>query len=348
MTIIAYRGKKRITYSYRFWFRGQLFKRTLGTQKAMAVEAEKRHRQDLERAVFESTWGPLMPHLTPWKDAVEMFVTAKSAKRSLDWDRRRLRWWGEWLEGQELHYLQEITPEILDRAMLTLARTGKSPATVQRYLAVLSTLCNLGIKRRLLKENPVAAIDWPKARPPDYRIPTPEELHRLIAACDTVLKPIVLTAIYTGLRRGDILRLTAEDLKQRQGWIRGEGSKPGRTAWLPVAKPLQEALDRLGVISGPLFRNPDGSPLRTFHFYRWEIARTKAGLPWLRFHDLRHSCGELLSAAGVPQRAIQAWLGHSTGKMTERYTRPQDAGLELAAKTLTRQMRRTKKRPTNS
>ena len=75
-------------------------------------------------------------------------------------------------------------------------------------------------------------------------------------------------------------------------------------------------------VSGPLFRWPSGRPMTRFPRKAWERARTAADLPWLRFHALRHCAGTVLAEAGVHQRLIQKYLGHSSGTMTERYTEP--------------------------
>jgi len=101
-----------------------------------------------------------------------------------------------------------------------------------------------------------------------------------------------------------------------------------------VAAPLARLIKELGVLAGPLFRGPRGDPLRRFPRERWVSARSAAALPWLTFHGLRHTVGTVLSEAGVPQRVIQAWLAHSSGQVTELYTRPQEAGLQDAAEAL--------------
>lgn len=341
VTLLIYQGKKRTTYGFRLWYRGVLYKRMVGHSKALAVEAEKRMRASLELASFESAWGPLKPELTPWADAVKRYGEAKAQKTSLRWDQRRLRWWGEFLAGEGVHYVQEITPEHIDRGKQVLFRLNKKPVTVGKYLAVLGSLCTLAVRKwKLLKENPLAQVDLPKVRPVDYRIATPEEIHRLVVVADPILRPLIIAAIYTGLREGDVLRLTAEDFRIKPGWVAGYGSKGGRPVWLPVAPPLRRLVDSLAVVSGRLFRNVNGTPIAKFPYRRWAVCRTAAGVPWLRFHDLRHAVGSMLAEAGVPQRHIQAWLGHSTLRMSERYTRVTDGALLEASKRLTARLTR--------
>jgi len=339
MTLITYKGPRGTTYGFRYWYRGRLYKQMVGRSKDLAKEAEKRERRKVEQHAFERRWGSLQPRLTPWAEAVEKYLAAKGDKRSLPHDRWRLAWWTGFLPTRKVHTLQDLDPEDVDAAKGALAAAGKSPATIQRYLAVLKTLCQLAVRRwNLLERNPVLAVDWPKARPPDYRILTPAECQRLLEAADPILRPMIVTALYTGLRKGDILRLTAEDFQARPGWIRGYGGKAGRPVWLPVLKPLQASLDSLGVISGPLWRTEAGERRHAFPETNWKAARERAKLPWVRFHDLRHATGSMLADAGVPQRHIQEFLGHSSGKITERYTRPSESGLEAAGRKLAKRM----------
>jgi integrase len=68
----------------------------------------------------------------------------------------------------------------------------------------------------------------------------------------------------------------------------------------------------------------------------WERARTAAGLPELRFHDLRRLVGTVLHESGMPLRAVQAFLGHAKATTTEIYTDPTDPALLEAALILER------------
>lgn len=333
-----HRGRPIQTYGFRFWYKGRLHKRFFKSRE-LAVEAEKRERARLELAAWEGVYGSFNPRLTTVEDAVKRYLDAKARKRSLYADRIRLTWWQEFFKRRGVNYLQEISPEHLDLARNELTALNRKTATVERYLAVLRTLFNLAIRRwGVLRKNPTEAIDWPKSRPPDYPIPTVEEIRRLIDTADEIVRPLVIVAAYTGLREGDVIRLTAEDLRIRPGWIKGYGSKGGKPVWLPVMEELKTALESRGVIAGRLFRWPDGRPFSRFPRGRWDKCKGLAGLPEVRFHDLRHAVGTMLSEAGVPPRTIMEYLGHSHLRVTERYTRPQEAGLEHAAKTIAKRL----------
>jgi integrase len=318
----------------------------------------------------------LTPKPAKWEDAVARYTQAKADKMDLlEHDLPRLEWWGAFFAREGIHHLQAITPDVIDRgkaalrAGLSLPKRKKreprssttlqqgprrTPATTQRYLAVLRHLFQLAVRRwQLLDRNPVLAIDWPKA--PDYsaRILARAERQRLLGAAKPFLQKLILIALYTGLRQGSILRLEAEDYR-REAEVLRVIQKGGRALRLPMTPPLRDVLDSLGVAEGRLFRWPDGRIMHRFPRKAWVRACINAGLyaekpdarrpgktrkvPAVRFHDLRHCTGTVLAEAGVPQRIIQDILGHSSGRMTERYTRPRRPAVRRAMLEATRRM----------
>ena len=159
-------------------------------------------------------------------------------------------------ETEGIQYLQAVTPDAIDRAKLKLKKAGRTPATVQRYLAVLRHLCQLAIRRwRILSHNPVFAVDWPRAKPFNARIPSRAERQRLLSAAEAFLQPLILVGMYTGLRKGSILRLAAEDYRREPEVLRVI-QKGGRELKLPMTPPLRNVLDNLRVANGPLFHWP--------------------------------------------------------------------------------------------
>ncbi len=112
------------------------------------------------------------------------------------------------------------------------------------------------------------------------------------------LKPIIITALDTGMRRGEMLALTWADVDARPGWLRlrGETTKSGKTRWVPVATTrLQAVLDFLRLDAAgnekpndaAVFSNEVGEPIRYFQT-AWLAAKRRAGVTDLKWHDLRH------------------------------------------------------------
>lgn len=352
MSIIKYCGPRGMTYGYRFTFRGRQHLAMIGPTEQMAKDAERKERARLALASYEGAWGPLRPRRTPVAEAVERFLEAKKHKRSLDMDRSRLRWWAAFLEDRGIHYLQELDPDSVMAGRHQLAKDGRKDGTVYQYMAVLRTLGNVAVRRwRLLRENPLLAVDWPRPQPKDVRLPTAAEFRLLLKKADPLLRPIILTAVYTGMREGAVIRLQAEDRLYRKGWLRGSEEKGDKTVWIFETPELARILDGQRVMHGSLFRWEDGRPMTRFPRKRWNKARMAAGIPWFDFHGLRHMAGHLLAEDEVPVRTIQRMLGHASAAVTERYTQGLTRTLAKGSQKLARRIevyRNLVRRPRNS
>jgi integrase len=142
----------------------------------------------------------------------------------------------------------------------------------------------------------------------------------------------------TGLRQGELLAVRWRDvdwlagrLRVRRSYVRGEFGTPKSrrgTRSVPLADRVAGALEahfRASVYSGDddlVFAHPQlGSPLdRSKVLKRFKAAADRAGIrDAVRFHDLRHTFGTRMAAAGVPMRTLQEWLGHRDFKTTLIY-----------------------------
>lgn len=138
------------------------------------------------------------------------------------------------------------------------------------------------------------------------------------------LTPIVLLALNTGLRRGELLGLTWRDadLAHAQVTVRGSTAKTGLTRHVPLNS---EAIDVLTAwrpaeceASAPVFPGPDGGPMFSLKTAWLKIAKA-ATVQAFTFHDLRHTFASKLVQAGVDLNTVRELLGHSDIKMTLRY-----------------------------
>jgi len=157
---------------------------------------------------------------------------------------------------------------------------------------------------------------------------------------------LVRVAAYAGLRRGELVALRWRDVdfarrklvvrRAVSGDVEVSSTKSRRAREVPLPDQAAGALDRLSqrgdffspddyVFVNRLGRRLDGSALRR----RVERARDAAGLPPLRFHDLRHTYGSQLVAGGIDLASVKAAMGHSRITTTERYLHARSAS-ELA------------------
>jgi integrase len=344
LTLVKYVGPRGVRWGYRFWAGGQLVKQQVGSYE-LAKEAEKRARRERETAAFEVRWGPVTPALTDWATALEKYEHAKAKKDTLRDDLTRLRWWRAWAEAHGVSHLQGLTPDVVDAGLTALetettdtGRTRHRPQTVRHYYNVLRHLGNLAVRRwRWLRENPVLVIASPAVPTSRRAIPTLAQARTLLAAAEVPLRRLIWAALYTGQRQTAVLRMTVELAAERPEWYPALDEKGDVEYWIPVASPLAALMRETGVVHGALWRDADGEAFRRFPRVAWERARAAAGLPRLRFHDLRHLVGITLAEAGVPDAVIQAFLGHASRQATLIYTRwVRDRALHAAAGTLSR------------
>jgi integrase len=367
VTITCNQGKRGKTYGFRFWEHGELFEEAGFRTEGLARLAGQRLRRKVHEQAFEARWGPIKPKLIRWTEAVDKYEAAKVGKDTLAWDKKRLAWWGEFLAGRGVHYVQAISPDDIDAGKALLYERGLHDGGVRQYLAALRQLLRLGVRRwRWLRENPMEVVELPKRAQAgdEKRLPTEDEQDRLLEAARQwpppppippraarqpkrgaqcgpgVLWAMILTAMYTGMRKNAVLQLQAEHLRVRPGEIRCWNEKRDRVYHLPLVPTLEEALTSLGIASGPLFRLASGQALRRFPEGAWQKVRAKAELGWVRFHDLRHLALTLLAEEGVPLHVIKAFADHADIKVTERYLHARRGPMDEAARKLEQRYRR--------
>jgi integrase len=236
-------------------------------------------------------------------------------------------------------HLSTITRFDVERMVNQIVAAGRSPATAEKALRTMSAVLGAAVDARLIRDNPCRGVRPPRgASGHEPRFLTPAEVEAL-AAC--VLAPydlLVRFAAYTGLRWGEVAALRVADVDLLRGTVRvarslerGGAEKDTKTHGRRVVH-LEKALGRevaahvqVGRLrpADHLWTASQGGPLSYTNFRRrvWRPAVLASGLdPALRFHDLRHTCASWLIARGGTARAVMAWMGHSTIKVTfDRY-----------------------------
>jgi integrase len=144
---------------------------------------------------------------------------------------------------------------------------------------------------------------------------------RLIDECDPHLRPIVITAFNTGMRKGEILSLTWEQVDLRHGFLLLNVTKSGDRREIPINQTLRDTLMAIPRhITSPyvFWQGEDG---RRYGDVKksFRSALRRAGIKDFTFHDLRHTTGSHLVMAGVDITTVKELLGHKTLSMTMRY-----------------------------
>ena len=220
-------------------------------------------------------------------------------------------------------------------AQETRTKTQRTIASVNRELSMLRRMLNVAQREGWILRNPFASGDSLISLADENkreRILTREEEVRLLAACDTPqrahLKAILICALDTGMRQGEIfsLRWRDVDLENRLVSIQAFHTKTLKERQVAITTRLAIELERLkaraaddrnGLVFGIL-----DNVKRSF-----TAARSKAGLKDLRFHDLRHTAATRLVGAHIPLSDVGRVLGHSQANTTYRYV---NANVETA------------------
>jgi integrase len=229
--------------------------------------------------------------------------------------------------------LEELAPLDLDRLKFKLLKE-KAPQTVKSIMALLKRLSNFAKNKRLCK-----GIDFkitlPKVSNLKTEFLTDEELKRLLEAIqeDTnpYAGPVMLTAVYTGMRKSEILRLEWRDIDFEHGFIHIRGPKGGQDQKIPLNDPAGEVFGKLPRTHGLVFPGIHGQ--RTGIYHAIGVIKRKAGLPadFRPLHGLRHHYASMLASSGVDMYVIQKLLTHKSASMTQRYAHLRDEALKKAS-----------------
>jgi len=217
-------------------------------------------------------------------------------------------------------YLFELTPEMIEK--YKAARLEKvSPASVNRELACLKHMYTKAIEWGYVKLNPAKGVKRLKEPPGRLRYLNPEEAGRLLEVCSGHLKPIIVTALNTGMRKSEILSLkwSQVDLKNRKVTVINAKNNESRV--IPINQTLYQEL--LALSQNPrgeyVFSERNGRPFKDTKT-AFLSAIKKVGIKDFRFHDLRHTFGSHLVMQGVDLKTVQQVMGHKDIKMTMRYS----------------------------
>jgi integrase len=216
--------------------------------------------------------------------------------------------------------LAEITTEMISDYRDERLKTVK-PATVHQELSLMRRMFNVARREwKWTKDNPVADLSFAvgnrNAR--ERWLSADEEKLLLEKATNPCwLRSLLVVALHTGMRKGEILNLTWKDVDFVRRLIRVMKSKNGEKRSIPMSQTLLMTLKGSGKIveiSGRVFPIADRSLREAF-----SKTLEKAGIEDFHFHDLRHTFATRLIQNGVDLYKVKELLGHKTIVMAMRY-----------------------------
>lgn len=218
-------------------------------------------------------------------------------------------------------FLHEITPHLVEK-FKSERLSEVAPATINRQLACLKSIYNKAIAwGKFSGPNPVKSVKLFKENNQRLRFLEKEEILRLLSVCNKTLRPVVVVALNTGMRRGEILGLKWRDFDIKRGVIYLQNSKNGEKREIPINEQVKTALIRVRKHpqSEYVFCKKDGSSIGDIK-KSFLTALKKSGIKDFHFHDLRHSFASHLVMSGADLNTVRELLGHKSLQMTLRYS----------------------------
>jgi integrase len=187
-------------------------------------------------------------------------------------------------------------------------------------------------------ENPATSVRFFRVNNQRLRFLDRDEEAKLLSACSPSIKPIIVTALNTGMRRGEILALQWEQVDFANELITVKDSKNGEPRNIPMNSCLADLFRtvRIDSQSPYVFHSRNGSRYKSIQ-WAWCEALRKAGIHDFRFHDLRHTFASRLVMAGVDLVTVKELLGHKSINMTMRYSHLSQDHKKKAVRLLSRQ-----------
>jgi integrase len=154
------------------------------------------------------------------------------------------------------------------------------------------------------------------------RILTRDEIDRLVSCANPRLRPILIIALNTGMRKGKILHLSWGDVDFDNQFLFLKQTKSNRPRKIPMSGFVADVLRAIKRSGEFVFVNPKtGRPLSDLQT-GFKATCRKAGISDLRFHDLRHTAATYMVIGGIDLVTVKEILGHATIQMTMRYAHP--------------------------
>lgn len=199
-----------------------------------------------------------------------------------------------------------------------------SKSSVNRELACLKTMFNKALDWGLVSVNPVRKVKLFPEKANKLRVVSDLEFQKVNNHASNFLKPILVTAVNTGMRRGEIFNLKWQDVNLKEGYIVVRESKNNDSRIIPINNVLMQTLKSVknnGSGEYMFSHNNGNDPVRTFKT-AFSSAIRRSGIDKFRFHDLRHTFASKLVMAGVDIVTVAELMGHKSINMTKRYSHP--------------------------
>jgi len=308
---------------------GRKIKKSVGKVGQITKAVAREYEQEIKKKIKLGQLGVLQLDIPTLTDFSKEYLNYKR-----DVDKKR-----SWKRDEELlvplnkllghKRLSDIKVKDIEEFKIHRLKEVKS-STVNRSLSVLKHLFNLAKKwEKFYGDNPVSTAGLLEENNLIQRILTPKEEESLLHNSAPHLQNVIIVALNTGMRIGEIQSLKWKDVYLENNIITVDktNSKSKKEHSVYINSILRKLLLEIRLKSGQeeyVFLNDDGNRIKNITT-AFKNARKRSGLSDLRFHDLRHTAATRMVESGVNIVAISKILGHSDIKTTMRYAHPEES-----------------------
>ena len=306
-------GKKRKAWGIRYSANGGPAKREIvaDTKEGAQAELDKK-REDYQERLLGVAEGKTLQDLAPlYRD----YQRAK--ERDMCTVEARLKNLLAYFGDTPLEDIEERS----DGYVLARRKAGVVNGTINREIAALNHMLHLAWRRfKMLRHRPFIER-LTEAGPRERELSEAEEA-KLLPVCGQDLRDLIEAALMTGMREGELIRLRRGQVDLAERLINFPPTKKGLRRLMPVNERLYYLLCRryAGLSPEDLLFSLVSKPWQRWHIRnRLQVAIRKAGIPAMRFHDLRHTAASRLRRAGADMDHIRKVLGHRGIQTTQGY-----------------------------
>jgi integrase len=292
---------------------GTRIRRTTGT--ADRTKAEEYHDK-LKAELWDLARLKLKPKRT-WDEAALRWLKEMAHKKSYRDDVSRIRWFTQHLRGKTM---DQVSRDMID-GIISRKLSRRSDRTKDLYVALIRAIFRKAMREWEWLEHIPAFKTYVRKAKLRARWLTHAQVDRLLEELPAHQQDLMLFALATGLRQGNIKRLTWEqvDLTRRIVTIEHGETKNDEALGVPLNDLAVSVLQRrMGEQSAFVF-TWRGKPLGQVNTKTWRAALRRAGIPNFRWHDLRHTWASWLRQNDVPTWVLQELGGWKSESMVRRY-----------------------------
>ncbi len=326
MSIYSRRGKG---WRYDFMLNGVRYTHAWYKTKKLAKQAAAERRKEVLEPPKETQMPTDMDFLELVNKRLDHVKAHNSEQHYAEYRSRAKRWVTHWGSLK----CSQIMPQMIED--FVLKRSKVSNHTANKELTCLRATFNFGKKKKWLTSNPTEEIEsLPEGKKKRY-VPSPEDIEKVIAVADADTQDYLLVMRDTLARSIEINRLTWDDVNSGEKSVTLYTRKKKGGHLTPRIVPMTDRVYQ--ILSRRFAKRDPTKPWVFWHRYwsrkagRWvegpykerkRIMKTlcaKAGVPYFRFHPLRHSGASVMERNNVPVSSIQKLLGHESRLTTEIY-----------------------------